>query len=564
METLRQGRKRHAVRRLCALAAVAGMLAAAGCTSGNGNKQSANNSSASGAGGASGTSQAKSATLVVAMEQASLRTLDPNDAYEPAAFIFENALYSTLVTFASDNLRQLKPNVASSWDVSADGTTYTFHLDPKAKFADGSPITADDVVFSMQRFINLKGPGAFLLGSVSSVTSSAPDTVVFKLSSPDFTFPWILTSSALGIAESKIIKAHGGTDAADAASSDKAEAWLDQHSAGSGPFVLDSWTRGQQLVLTRNDQYWGTPPAYSKIIFKFVNDPNTEQQLLQRGDAGIAIDLTPDQVSGLSSNAKIGIAKAPALNQIYMGWTADKSMSPALANPDNWNAIKYAINYKNLVTLAKGSAVQAGSLVPSALEGALQPDQGFQQDIAKAKQALAAAGNPNGFSFTLSYASDETAAGLPMSLVANAIQSDLAAVGIKAKLDPELEVNFLSAYRSGKLNAVVHGWANDYPNTEDFLPVFAPPGTVAVKRQHWPASADNQQIVDLTANAFKTKDDTQRASMITQALTLLNQKGPYAPLLDTEYQFAYDKSKVGNVTANSLWFIDLGSMTPAG
>jgi hypothetical protein len=209
-------------------------------------------------------------------------------------------------------------------------------------------------------------------------------------------------------------------------------------------------------------------------------------------------------------------------------------------------------------------SVQAGSVVPSALEGSLQPQDGFKQDLDKAKQALAAAGNPDGFSFTLSYASDETAAGLPMSLVANAIQSDLAKVGIKAKLDPELEVNFLSAYREGKLDAVVHGWANDYPNTSDFLPVFVPPGTVAVKRQHWPASAENQQIFDLAANAFKTKDDTQRADMITQALKLLNEKGPYAPLLDTEYQFAYDKSQVSNVTANSERFIDLGTLTPAG
>lgn len=561
MVTPRECRKRRRTQRVCAAVAVVGLLAAAGCTSSG--KSNAGPSNTASTGGTSAT-QGKNSTLVVAMQQASLRTLDPNDAYEPAAFIFENALYSTLVTFSSDNLTQLKPNVASSWDVNTDGTEYTFHLNPQAKFASGTSITGPDVVFSMQRFINLKGPGAFLLDEVSSVTSPSADTVVFKLNTPDFTFPWILTSSALGIAEASLVKAHGGTDAPDASKSDTAESWLDQHSVGSGAFVLDSWTRGQQLVLSRNDKFWGTAPAYSKIIFKFVNDSNTEQQLLRRGDAGIAIDLTPDQVSTLSSDPKIGIAKAPALNQIYMGWTASPSQSAAVANPKNWDAIKYAINYQNLVTLAKGAAVQAGSVVPSALEGALKPDQGFQQNLAKAKQALAAAGNPNGFSFTLSYASDETAAGLPMSLVANAIQSDLAQVGIKAALNPELEVNFLSDYRTGKLAAVVHGWANDYPNTEDFLPVFVPPGTVAVKRQHWPASADNQKIVDLTANAFKTKDASQRASMITDALTLLNEKGPYAPLLDTEYQFAYDKNEVSNVTANSLWFIDLGKLTPAG
>jgi peptide/nickel transport system substrate-binding protein len=557
MEMLRHRDSHRGRHRSLAVVTVAGLLLAAACTSNSNPK-----SNATGAATTSGGAQPASATLVVAMEQASLRTLDPNDAYEPAAFVFENALYSTLVTFKSDNLRKLEPRVAQSWTVNDDGTEYTFKLDPKAVFSTGDPVTAADVVFSMQRFINLKGPGAFLLGGVSSITAPSTDTVVFKLSAPDFTFPWILTSSALGVSEAKVVQAHGGNDSADAATTDKAESWLDGHSAGSGPFVLDSWTRGQQLVLSRNDNYWGPKPAYSKIIFKFVSDANTEQQLLKRGDAAIAVDLTPDQVTGLSSDQKIGVAKAPALNQIYLGWSAE-AKNPALAKTDNWTAIKYAINYKNLVSLAQGAAVQAGSVVPSALEGSLSPEDGFSQDIAKAKAALAAAGNPDGFSFTLSYASDESAAGLPMSLVASAIQSDLAAVGIKAKLDPELEVNFLSAYRTGKLEAVVHGWANDYPATSDFLPVFVPPGTVAVTRQHWPASAANQQIVDLAANAFKTKDDTQRASMITQALKLLNQIGPYAPLLDTEYQFPYDKSKVTGVTANSLWFLDLDTMSPA-
>lgn len=545
---IRRGITRRPRRRYSWMAlAVAVAVTATGCTSGGNNQPAAGDSG----------------QFVVAMQQASLRTLDPNGAYEPAAFIFEHALYSTLVTFKSDDLRTLQPLLAKTWDVSEDGKKYTFHLDSSAKFSTGAAVTATDVVFSMQRFKNLKGPGAFLLDSVDSVTAPSDDTVVFELNTSDFTFPWVLTSSALGVAEAKVVKEHGGTDDESASTTDKAAAWLDGNSAGSGPFVLESWTRGQQLVLKRNDSYWQTKPAYAKVIFKFVNDANTEQQLLQRGDAQIAIDLTADQVVGFASNDKIAVAKAPALNQVYLGWTRSPEMNAALAKPENGQAIKYAIDYQALVKLSQGAAVQAGSVVPSALEGSLSPDKGLKQDVAKAKEALAKAGNPGGFSFKLSYASDESAAGVSMTLLAGAIQSDLAKVGIKAQLDPQLAVNYLSAYRGGQLEATVHGWANDYPATSNFLPVFVPPGTVAQKRQHWPASPENQKIVDLAATAFQTKDDKQRAAMVTEALEQLNQIGPYAPLLDTQYQFAFDKSKVHGVTANSLWFIDLNNVSAA-
>jgi peptide/nickel transport system substrate-binding protein len=506
-------------------------------------------------------SSATPKVFVAAMEQATLRTLDPNNSYDPAWFIFGHALYSTLVTFNSHKVSQLEPLLAKSWDMSSDGMSCTFNLNPSAKFSDGSHVTAADVVFSFTRLENLKGVALFLVDNITSVKATSGETVVFTLKTADFTFPYILTSPSLGIIEPKVVQAHGGTDAANASTTDTAGPWLDEHSAGSGPYVLQSWTRGQQLVLMRNNNYWGPMASFPEIIFKFVSAPETEQLMLEKGQAAIAMDLSPAELTSVKSMSSIALAKTDALTQIYMGWVADAGMSPALANPENWTAIKYAINYQDIVTLAAGGAVQAGSLVPNALEGALAPSAGFHQDLAKATQALAAAGNPTGFSFTLTYAEDETAAGLPMGEIAQSLKSSLGQAGITMNLDPELAVNFLAAYRGATLPAVIHGWADDYPATSDFLPTFAPGGVVAT-REHWPLGSDNA-ITTLTNKAFETGKATTRDSMISQALTLLNQEGPYAPLLDTQYRFAYNKTLVSNVTANSLWWIDLESVTPA-
>ena len=506
-------------------------------------------------------STAKSKTVVIAMEQASLITLDPNLAYEAAWFIFGDALYQTLVTFKSTEVSQIEPLVAQSWKTSSDGRTYTFQLNPKAKFADGDPVRAADVVFSLEREINLDGPGSFMLANVKSITATSPETAVIQLTTPDFTFLSILTSNSLAIGEAKVIQAHGGTDASDASKVDTAEAWLDDHSVGSGPYVLQSWTRGVQLVMVRNNKYWLPEPAVPEIVFKFVGSASSEQLLVQKGGAAIAIDLSPDQIASLASDTSIGVASVSALEVVYMGWAASGPVAGPLNNPENWDAIKDAINYAQLVELSRGAATQASSLLPKVMEGGLPSSDALKENLTKAKQALTAAGNPNGFAFTLTYATDETAAGLPTSLLAEAIAGDLAAVGITVTLQPELYVDFISAYRAGTLQAIIHSWADDYPGTSDFLPVFIPGGVVATTRQDWPKTASDQQITNLSNEGFATGNAQARASLFSQALELLNQDGPYVPLLDTQAQYAYNKTEVSNVIGNSLWFIDLDQLT---
>ena len=197
-------------------------------------------------------------------------------------------LYDTLVTFSGPSLHTLEPSLAAKWAISSDGLTYTFDLDPRCKFSDGSPVTPEDVVFGLRRQINLKDPDSYFLDSVKEVSVGGPNQVRFEMKSIFVdTLPMLVTPS-LDIGQASAIKANGGTDVPDASTTDTVRTWLDTHSVGSGPFVLDSWGRGSHLVLKRNVNYWGPPAPVDTIVFRFVNDSNTQKAPLQRGDIHMA------------------------------------------------------------------------------------------------------------------------------------------------------------------------------------------------------------------------------------------------------------------------------------
>ena len=502
-------------------------------------------------------SSSKNKTLVVAMSQGSLRTLDPDSAYEPEWPIFGRALYDQLVTYRGRNISDLVADYAKTWDVSSDGLTYTFNLNPDVKFSDGTKATADDLVWSFQRFLNLQGPGSYLLDGVTSVQKTGANQVQLKLDSINVGLLQILTTPSLNLAETSLIKAHGGTNAKDASKTDTATPWLDQHSVGSGPFVLDSWTRGDQLVLKRNANYWGTAAKVDKIIFKFVADPGTQRDLLLRGDAHVALNLTPDIAESLGQgHSNISIVKIGAVAPVFLGWSAKKNQ--ALQNTANWDAIKFAIDYAGLRNIYKGGGDYIGSCTPPELLGGLPASEHMTQNLDKAKAALAQAGNPSGFSFTLTYGTDEVFGTVHSPDVATKIQADLGKVGITAKLDPKLFSEAQTANRAGQLESYLHWWSLDFPSWTDSLPYFAAGGSVAAKRFQWDASASPQaqQISDIATKALKTLDQKQQVQLVQQGQRMLNQYGPYAWLFEAVYQFGVRKDIVSKFDPNPIWFFE--------
>ena len=182
------------------------------------------------------THRGASGTLVID-NSFTIKTTDPQRAFDPTASIVDRGIYDTLFTYKGSNLSNPVPLLVSSWKASGNAKTFTFQLKRNVHFANGAPLTAADVVFSLDRLINIKGNPAFLLDGVT-VRAKGRYTVVMTSKTPAGQLPAILANPSTGIVNSKLVRQHGGTSAADASTADKAEQWLNSSAsvgAGSGP-----------------------------------------------------------------------------------------------------------------------------------------------------------------------------------------------------------------------------------------------------------------------------------------------------------------------------------------
>lgn len=493
-------------------------------------------------------------TLVVAANFV-IHSLDPGRTVETTSEMIDHATYDSLVTFNGEDLTTPKPSLATSWEISPDGLTYTFHLRQGVKFASGNPMTSADVKWSFERVINLKSNPAFFLANVSEIQTPDPMTVVLKLTKPTPAMLAILSSPSLGIIDSKLVQSKGGDAGPNASTNDKAESFLNSQSAGTGPFMMTSYTPGQEVDLVKNPNYWGPAPKLDRVVVQNVSDAATEKLLLQRGSVDIATGLDQDQLKSLQGAQGITAKASPAATTFFVLMNNNPQVGGDFANPLVQQAVRYALDYQGILSLAGPGAVRLAGIFPTLFPGALPSQDAVKQDQAKAKQLLQQANLGHQATGTISYASDSVIWGVPSAVLAQKIQSDLEAVGMKINLNGVPETTALQQYRDGKDQIGIWSWAADYPDGEDFL-VFAPGNTVG-KRAGWPADANAtaKQIAQTSAQAETQTDSAKRIQLYQQFEQELNQSGPYVPLFQPAVPFAF-RSNVTGVTFNSVWGVD--------
>lgn len=497
-------------------------------------------------------------TLVVVQQPGSLQTVDPGRVAQVDAAAIMGALYDAMLGLKGADPA---PAYATHWSVSADGLTCVFNVHPDWKFSDGTLVKPEDYIFSCYREIYNKSGASWLLSNVASITKTGAYQITIKLKTLDVDFLKRLPNRALSVTDAAVVKAHGGTDAPDAATTDTATPWLDQHSVGTGPFMLVRWERGSDMLLRANPHYWG-PKTVDRVVFRFIPDATTQHDLLLRGGADIAINLTPDLAADLEKRgpaSKVAIATVPALGIAYLGFNV--AAGGPISHPKAWEAIRHAVDYDGLKYIYLGGGQPTGSIVPPQLPNALPVSERPKQDIGKAKAALQALGMPNGFSFKLTYGADQLMQNVPAIEVVQKVASDLAAVGIKAELIGIPLTQELTDYTQGKPDAVLHLWAVDYPGWTDFLPNYAPGGHVALTRQHWTADAspEARKIADLVAKAVSIVDAKQQLGPALEAQRLLNQYGPYAWLFETNYQLGYRTDVIEKLSIDLLTFFNIST-----
>jgi len=508
--------------------------------------------------GRSATAYTPQQTVVIAMDISSVISLDPQVSYE---FTEPDHLsYSTLVEFAQGDLTHPRPSVASSWSVSPDSKTYTFHLRPNVKFASGNVLTSADVLYTLERAVNIpKDPASWLITQMGideknvdqAVKTPDPQTVIISLPEPfsPGAFLSIMANTVAGIVDSKTVRQH-------VANNDWGAGWLTDHSAGGGPYELARWERLVTIELDANPNYnLGRAPAIKRIVWPNIQENTVQRNMLERGDADIATGLSASQLSSIKQDNRFYVSQIPDLGEEYLGM--DVKNVPAFTKPQVRQAVKYAIDYDGIVRqLLNGNGLPLQSIVPKGLFG-YDPALPYKHDPAKAKQLLSEAGFGSGFTVTVLAPSGSAAGGISAGDLASKIKNDLGAVGITVNIRQVASSEMYQTYRGQKSEMVLANWYVDYPDPDDFSKPF---GDYKQKSLCWRLQYYNDPLSALVDQAGGMQNTPQRASLYKRINDMMNQDGPFALLYQPMISYAASK-RIQHLVFDPVNFIDFQQMT---
>ncbi len=510
------------------------------------------------ASGATTTSSAPSATLVID-RSFEIKTADPQRAFEPTASIVDRGIYDTFFTYNGGDLAHPRPLLVQSWSAAKDAKTFVFHLRRDVHFADGTPLTSADAVFSFRRLINLKGNPSFLLDGVT-VAARGRYTVVLRSKAPNAALPAILTNTSLGIVNSKLVRKHGGTAAVGADKNDKAERWLNSASsrgAGSGPYLLRSYSTTSQITLVPNPRYWGKrKAAFKTVVIRNMIAP-TQLINIQRGKHEVAIDLSADQAQTIRGNKRLNVRTQPSTWIFWLFANNNPDVSSITPNKHFQAAVRNALDYRSIVSVAGPGAIQAPGIIPSMFLGALPRKEAMKRNLAKARTELAASGAGDR-TITLEFPSDLTINGVPFASLAQRVQANLEAAGFHIDLGGATVGTWLQKYRDGKMAFGLSLWGPDYPDPLDYLAFM--PGELVGVRAGWPAGSD-PTLERLAAKARITTSTKARQTVYRQIQRRLNAVGPFFPLLQPTQVFVSTKD-LRNAVFNAQYQVDVTQVAP--
>jgi peptide/nickel transport system substrate-binding protein len=473
-------------------------------------------------------------SLIMADDQSDVKTLDPGREFEfAAAFVDLNSYDTLVVPKSATDFSSFVPHLAKSIKISSDGKEYTFALRDDVKFASGNPLTAEDGKFSLMRLKNLKGNPGWMADPLNEVQVVDPHTVKTVLKEAFADWLAVLAGPNAAIMDSKLAQEHGGSAAATADKDDKAEEWLNQHSAGSGPFILTGWQKNDVITMERNPNYFLGPAKLAKVEVRDVTSPATQKLQIEKGDIDIAVNLTPDLVAPLKGNPNVKIITGQSLDNMYMGLTTNPAFDPNLAKKEVRRAIRAAIDYDGILALTNKQAVR-GPAVYSVGILALTPADAARlnpkYNPARAKELLAQAGVAKGFSFKLEYGTGPSPVGITYESVAQKVQADLKKVGIKVQLAPSEFLAMLTKYRAKKSTAVISYNQPDYLGPSDWL------GQMILNTWAPRLYFDDPKLKDMTNKANAEVDQQKRVAMIQNILKTLVDDGPYVMLVQGKVQ----------------------------
>lgn len=342
-------------------------------------------------------------------------TLDPHDSTDSPSATVISHMYETLFDLTPTG--DIVPHLATSFEYDADGLGITLQIREGVTFHDGTPLTAEVVKGSMDRFLDPANAWTFrfLLSAITEVTVTGDHSVHFALSSQFAPLLAHLTHNATAIMLPAAAEQYG--------------AEFNSNPVGTGPFKFVSWQRGDAIELVRNDDYWGELPGVSGVRFLAVPENATRMALVESGAAHVAVRVPPQDIARLNAINGVTVHNVSSLRTIFM------FMNFAL-EPINdvrvRQAINYAIDNEALAEFVLGGAVRVSDAPIAPGIFGYTPVGNYDYNPERARELLAEAGYANGFSTTLYSPSGRY---LQDIQTAEAMQEMLAQVGITASIE---------------------------------------------------------------------------------------------------------------------------------
>jgi peptide/nickel transport system substrate-binding protein/oligopeptide transport system substrate-binding protein len=420
------------------------------------------------------------------------------------------------------------PALATSWDVSDDGTVYTFRLRSGVRFHDGTQFVAHHVVRSFERVLDpaerggrgwplhpIRGAREFESQAAANIAGlSAPDdsTVVIQLTEPLAIFIKLLAMPVAAIVP------------------DSTPADFGEHPIGTGPWKLVRWEHDDYLLFARNEEYFAGPPAAESLLARIIPEPSTAVAEFDAGNVDILYIPEAETRQWEETDERRGrLQSAPGLRLWYAGINTTRG---ALRDARVRRAINHAVDVQTILDqLIGGRGTVANGVIPPALEGADSARATYAYDPARARALLAEAGHSDGIDIELWSSTTP-----PFPRVAEAIQAYLGEAGIRAQLVQREAAAVREAARNGQTDMIVKDWFADYPDAENFLyPLLHSANHGVGGNVSFYTNAAYDQLV---ARARRELTDSTRVALYRQADSLAFADAPMLYLFHYRELFA--------------------------
>lgn len=474
-----------------------------------------------------------------------LTTLDPQVGYDWQNWSVIKSIFDGLMDY-KPGTTELEPDLAESYTVSDDGLTYEFKLRDGVKFHNGRAMTSADVKYSFERAVSpaTQSPGGGYFGMIggyddlvggkaatlSGIETPDGKTVIFKLSRPDATFLHLMAINFGFVVPKEEVE--------------KAGADWGKRPVGTGAFKFVEWAPGQNIKLERNKDYFRAGVPYlDNLTFEFGQDPTVAVLRLKKGEVDIVGDgLPPAQFTeAMADPANKNLIAIG--DQLQTGYVTMNVTQAPFDNLKVRQAVNMAINKDRIVRLINNRAVPANQPLPPAMPGYNSTNKGYPYDPEGAKKLLAEAGV--GEISTELYAMNVD----PNPRIAQSIQQDLAAVGIKAEIRSLAQAEVISAGGSGKAPMIWSGgmaWIADFPDPANFY--YGILGCAGAVEGGWNwARYCNKELDARATNADAMVKDDQMSARIGEWKAVFDdvlKDAPWAPVFN-EKRFTYHSARLG-------------------